>query len=265
MTGRGAARGRAKRREEPWLEIGMNALSMALMQPYFLPYIGYFQLINAVDLFVIYDNAQYIKEGWINRNRILIGDTVHYITIPVERGHLPDRIRVKTIAERSRLRTENKIRSSLYHAYHRAPFFDTVYGTVDRVFQYEGNDLLGFLRNSLSLLCERLGINTPMILASDIETDERDLAGQDRVLRLCRETGAATYINSAGGVALYSREAFSARGVELRFLKSEATPYRQSGREFVPNLSIVDVMMWNDPDEIRKMLGHFRLESGSLS
>jgi len=243
----------------------MGVGSMALMQPYFVPYIGYFQLIRTVDLFVVYDGIQYIREGWINRNRILLDGRPHWLTLPVERGALSDLVSAKRLEERNREKIRRKILTTLRHAYGGAPFLEGTFALAQEILAYEGSGLLDFLMRSLTLVCRRIGIETPIVTASSIERGGTGLSGQDRVLGICRDAGAARYVNSPGGTGLYDGRAFAAEGIELLFLKPSPRPYSQGGGKFVPGLSILDVLMWNDPAAVREMLGDCRLESAGAS
>lgn len=216
------------------------------MQPYFLPYIGYFQLIAAVDLFVIYDNIEYTKKGWINRNRFLLNGQAETFTVSIQAGsdflHVRDR-RVSPAFDRRRLLARFE------HAYRRAPYFDRAFDLVRRSILSSKDNLFDYISFSIELVCQYLDLRTTLIRSSDIDVDH-ERKGQEKVLSICRQSGAAMYINAIGGRGLYASDAFLAEGIELRFLKSDPLEYKQFSNQFVPSLSIVDVMMFNSPDEI---------------
>ncbi|HTP49584.1 MAG TPA: WbqC family protein [Anaeromyxobacteraceae bacterium] len=226
------------------------ARAVAIMQPYFCPYVGYFQLMSAVDLFVVYDNIEYTKKGWINRNRILQGGRDAIISIPLKRDsdflHVRDRV-LATDFDRTKLL--NRIRES----YRRAPFFSQAFPVVEEIVGKQEPNLFGYLLHSLRRICEYLGIDTPIAVSSSLPVDH-GLRGQEKVLALCRHLGASLYVNAIGGVELYSREAFLDRGIELKFLRPRPFEYRQFGESFVPWLSIVDVMMFNSAADVRRVL-----------
>jgi hypothetical protein len=221
-------------------------MKLAIMQPYWFPYLGYFQLIRCADVFVIYDNIKYTKRGWINRNRILENGTAGLISLPLKKAPDSADIRERQIAEQFDRR---HLVRRLSNAYRRAPQFPAAMELLESLVQYPDDNLFAFLRNSIVGICRYLGIPTMIVTASSIDADHA-LCGQDRVLDLCRALGASTYVNPVGGVGLYDAEAFAAKGVELRFLRSPAISYPQFSAPFVPMLSIIDVMMFNTMEAI---------------
>ena len=225
-------------------------MKAAIMQPYFFAYIGYFQLIGAVDLFIVYDNIKYTKKGWFNRNRMLQNGSDAMFSLPLKAGsdslHVRDR---EIAADFDREKFLNRIGG----AYRRAPYFAHTFPMIDRVVRNEERNLFRFIHHSIVSACEHLGIATRIRVSSDIDIDH-GLKNKDKVLALCEAVGASAYVNAIGGTDLYSREEFGARGVELRFIRSKAFEYPQFGNEFVPWLSIIDVMMFNSPDAVRKCI-----------
>jgi hypothetical protein len=225
-------------------------VKIAVMQPYLLPYIGYFQLIGAVDRFVVYDNIKYTKKGWINRNRMLVNGAPGTFTVPLRQDS--DRLDV-----RERHLAEDFNRDKLLHqiegAYRRAPRFDDAFALIERVIRFEGENLFAFLHHSLVQTCGYLGIRTPLIVSSTLPVDH-SLRAADRVIAICRHEGASIYVNPIGGTELYSPEAFARQGVALRFLRTRELQYRQFGAPFVPWLSIMDVLMFNPLATVREWL-----------
>ena len=222
-------------------------MRLAIMQPYFFPYIGYFQLIEAVDLFIVYDNIKYTKKGWINRNRMLQNGKDVMFSLPLKSDS--DYLEV---CERELAGDFNrdKLLNQLKEAYRRAPYFVQAFPLVERIVRHEDTNLFRFLHHSIVKTCEHLGITTEIEIASGIAIDH-DLKNQDKVLALCAAVGASTYVNGIGGMELYSKESFHARGVDLKFIQSKPFEYAQLGVAFVPSLSIIDVMMFNPLDTIR--------------
>jgi hypothetical protein len=220
------------------------------MQPYLLPYIGYFQLLAAVDEFIVYDNIQYTKKGWINRNRLLENGRDAVFTLPITSASDYLDVRDRTIA------TEFKPQAMLQRfasAYGRAPFYAQTKPLLDEVFGHADRNLFGFLEHALHAAAQHLGIDTPIRVSSTVPIDH-GLKAEDKVLALCAAAGASTYINSIGGTELYSRERFAADGVELSFLRALPFEYQHKADPFVPSLSIVDVLMHNPLDEVRERL-----------
>jgi hypothetical protein len=225
-------------------------MRVAIMQPYFLPYIGYFQLIGSVDLFIIYDNIKYTKKGWINRNRFLRDGADFVFTVPLRKDC--DFLDVKDRAVADDF-DRGKLASQLREAYRRAPHFDQAFSVIENSIMSPQANLFDYIYGSVVDVCRYLGIGTRIVASSSVAIDPA-LKAEDRVLALCKVTGASGYVNAIGGQELYSREEFEAHGVELKFLKSHPITYTQFGRPFVPSLSIVDVMMFNSVPRIREFL-----------
>lgn len=226
-------------------------MRVAIMQPYFLPYIGYFQLVGAVDLFVVYDNIKYTKKGWINRNRLLQNgdDAVFSLPLTHDSDALDiDRRRLAASFDRERLLARFR------GAYARAPQFGEVWPLLERIVRYGDDNLFTYLHHSLREVHAALALASEVRVASTIDADH-SLRGQERVLALCEALGADTYINPPGGVDLYRREDFAARGIALKFLRPKPLLYPQFGGAFVPWLSIVDVLMFNPLEVVREWVG----------
>lgn len=216
------------------------------MQPYFLPYIGYYQLIAAVDLFVVYDNIKYTKKGWINRNRLLQNGKDAVFSLPLKND--ADSLNV---CERELAASfdRDKLLNQLRGAYGRAPFFARTFPLVEQIVRYEEANLFRFLHHSIVRTCEHLGIETEIRVSSTLAIDH-GLKSQEKVLAICKAVRAGTYVNAIGGTELYSREAFAQQGIDLKFIRSKPFEYPQLGDAFVPWLSIIDVMMFNPLDAV---------------
>lgn len=225
-------------------------MKVAIMQPYFFPYIGYFQLIAAVDLFIVYDNIKYTKKGWINRNRMLQNgkDVMFSLPLKSDSDYL-DVCERELTADFNR----SKLLSQLNGAYRRAPYFAQTFPLVEQIMRYEDTNLFRFLHHSIAKTCEHLGITTEIKVSSGVVIDHT-LKNQEKVLALCKAVDAEIYVNAIGGTELYVNEDFSNKGIELKFLRSRPFEYPQFGDEFVPWLSIIDVMMFNSRKAIEECL-----------
>lgn len=223
------------------------ALALGIMQPYFLPYIGYFQLIAAVDEFVIYDNIKYTKKGWINRNRLLLNSKSAFFTLPLRKA--PDDLNVveRDLAEAF---DRKKLLNQLRGAYAKAPQFDSVFPLLESLVSHPDDNLFRYIHHSVIEICSHIGIDTPIIISSTVNIDHA-LKAQDKVLALCKARSAETYINPIGGTELYDQDVFSAEGIALKFHRSRPVVYTQFENEFVPWLSIVDVLMFNPLERVR--------------
>jgi hypothetical protein len=228
----------------------MDKKKLAIMQPYFFPYIGYFQLISAADTFVIYDNIKYTKKGWINRNRILRDGKEVMFSLPLKKDS--DYLDVCE-RELSKDFNPDKLLSQFKGAYQRAPYFAQTFRLVEQIVRYDDVNLFRFLHHSIVKLCEYFGIKTEIKISSDIPIDQ-ELTGQDKVLALCVAAAAKTYINAIGGLELYSKETFRLQGIELKFIKSQPLEYPQFGDTFVPWLSIIDVLMFNPVEQVQSQI-----------
>lgn len=234
-------------------------MRLAIMQPYFMPYIGYFQLIAAVDLFIVYDNIKYTKKGWINRNRMLQNgkDVMFSLPLKSDSDYLD-------VCERELAGDFNrdKLLNQLKSAYRRAPYFNQTFPLVEQIVQHDEANLFRYLRHSIVKTCEHLGIATEIRISSEMAIGH-DLKGQDKVLALCEAAGANMYVNAIGGMELYSKATFREKGVELKFIKSKPFEYVQFGAEFVPWLSIIDVLMFNSLENVSgDVLSGFELFDG---
>jgi hypothetical protein len=233
-------------------------MKLAIMQPYFFPYIGYFQLINAVDKFVIYDDVQFIKEGWIHRNRLLVNQSAKLFTLPLKKASHTARIYERSLATQHWKNEQKKILTMIRQSYGKSPYFHDTIALIESCFLYDGSGLVDFLLHSLNACCRQLGISTRLILSSSLDINT-ELKAQDRVIAICTNLKASHYINAIGGMDLYDCSSFSAAGINLSFIKTEDIIYSQFRNEFIPWLSIIDVMMFNSPDKIKQFLDKYEL------
>jgi hypothetical protein len=223
-------------------------MRLAVMQPYLFPYLGYFQLMRAVDTFVIYDDVNYIKGGWINRNYILTKGGRQRITLPLQ--HASPNLQINQIMVGS---GQHKLAETIRHHYGRAPEFGKVFPLLEDILQQPEKNLARLLEYQLNRICAYLDIQPRCCLSSGLDKDNT-LRGQRKVLTICQELGASHYINMPGGRALYDKEAFASCGIELSFIQPKTVAYRQFGNAFEPNLSIIDVLMFNDQARCAQLL-----------
>lgn len=216
-------------------------MKIAIMQPYFMPYIGYFQLIAAVDQFIVYDNIKYTKKGWINRNRLLLNGKDVIFSLPLKKDSDTLKVVNRELAgDFKRAKLLNQFKG----AYSRAPQFKLVYPVLERIVGHEDNNLFNYIHHSIVQMCEYLDIKTEIRVSSQFNIDH-ELIGQHKVLALCNAAGANTYVNSIGGVELYDKREFWSHGIDLQFIIARPFQYQQFEHEFVQRLSIVDVLMFN--------------------
>jgi hypothetical protein len=237
----------------------LSAMRVAIMQPYFFPYIGYFQLISAADRFILFDDVQYIRHGWINRNRILKPVAGHqYITVPLA-GHSRDTL-IKDIKVANAADGKEKILRQLEHYKKAAPYYRTVLALIADGFATHYNSIGEMNGHCLKMVCDYIGIDFKIELSSHMNFDYSQVqeAGE-WALHMSVQLQATTYINPAGGMELFNRNRFEENNIQLQFLQPGIKEYNQHRPNFEPGLSIIDVMMFNEPAEIRNLLNDYQL------
>ena len=236
-------------------------MKVAIMQPYFLPYIGYWQLMSSVDTFIIYDNIQYTKKGWFNRNNILMNGKSLMFTIPLKKDSDYLDVRERYLSENS-LNIKRKILNQIKNAYLKAPYFNDIHEKIEWCFKAWNNNghrnLFDFIYDSVNIIINHLNIKPKIIISSTVDIDH-SLRSQDKVIALCKAVDGNHYINMINGADLYSKKDFDDNGLELSFLKQNIIEYKQFNNDFVPYLSIIDIMMFNDKKNIIEMLGKYTL------
>ena len=223
-------------------------MKLAIMQPYLFPYIGYWQLINAVDVFVIFDDVSYIKKGYINRNSILLNGQGQRITL-----ELIGASQNKLINEIEIRGNSKKILRTIELSYSKAPYFKEIFPIIEEILNQEEKNLAKFIGYSLEKISNYLKIDTKFLYSSSIKKDN-SLKAQNKILDICSKLNAKNYINTIGGVNLYDEDRFKKEGIDLNFLKAKIINYQQFKDEFISHLSIIDVLMFNDIDAVRNML-----------
>lgn len=226
------------------------------MQPYLFPYIGYFQLINAVDKFVMYDDVNYIKKGWINRNNILINGKANMFTIPLKEVSQNKLINEIYLSDDTKWRIS--FLKTIEMNYKKAPLFTVVFPLIEKIINAEVEKINHLVNKSLELINEYIGINTIIVPSSDIYSVAH-LKGQERILAICKKENARHYINPNGGKEIYSVSLFEQEGIKLNFIETNQVVYKQFNNEFVPWLSIIDLLMFNTKDEITVFLNSYKL------
>ena len=232
-------------------------MKIGIMQPYFMPYLGYFQLMNACDEFVVYDNIKFTKKGWIHRNRMLLNGTDAMFSLPLKSDSDFLDVDQRFLGEnfdKERTKILGQIRSS----YAKAPCFKDVYPLIEDIFNCPERNLFAFIFSSLNKLKEYLAIPTPLVVSSTVDIDH-ELRSKYKVMALIKKLGGDAYINPIGGMELYDKAEFAENGITLHFHKMRPIVYPQFANSFVPYLSILDVMMFNDRTAIMSYLYEFDL------
>lgn len=228
----------------------MQDKKIAIMQPYLFPYIGYFQLINAVDIYVFYDDVQWIKGGWINRHSLLQMENSKIATLPVEKHGLCS---INQVFFTSNNKYKQEYLNKIINAYKKAPYYKDIYPLIEEVINYEDRNVAHLIAFSIKQLNNLLGINTKCIFSSSIDYNHQ-LSAQDKIIDITKKLGGNIYINNINGQHLYNKEDFIKAGLTLQFLEKEIEAYTQFKNEFVPYLSIIDVLMFNDIETVQQMV-----------
>jgi len=231
-------------------------MKIAVMQPYIFPYLGYFQLINSVNTFVLFDDVNFINKGWINRNRILVNKSDYLFTIPLSKASQNKLIHEIELTQN--LEWKAKFMKTVENAYKKAPNFSSILPIINKIIYYENSNLSNYIFHSIKIISEYLNIST-QILPSSAPYNTSDLKGQDKILSICKQENAVSYINPIGGIEIYNNSKFEKNGINLFFLKPEHFVYKQFNNNFVPWLSIIDVLMFNSKSDCFKMLNKYSL------
>jgi len=232
--------------------------TIGIMQPYFFPYIGYFQLINMVDEFILYDDVQFTKKGWFHRNRMLTNGKDEYFTLPLKKDSDFLDVNQRFLAEDFEVQ-KTKLLRKIEGNYKKSPFFEEFFPVVHDIFNYSNTNLFSYILNSIEILNRYLEITTPITTSSSLPKSIKNLRAQDKVIEINRVLGATVYINSSGGIELYNSGEFKKNGIDLKFYRSNYIKYPQYRNEFVPYLSILDMCMFNSKQHVQNYLNEFKL------
>jgi hypothetical protein len=211
--------------------------------------------MNAVDEFIVYDNIEFTKKGWINRNRILVNGKDTFITLPLKKGSDYLNVNERYLAE-SWLTERTKLMNRVTEAYRKAPQFSLAYPVIKKSIFFEDLNLFNFIFHSLDTIKQYLEISTPLVISSSVTIDH-GMKSEKKVIELCKARQTTKYINPIGGITLYDKAEFRKEGIELGFLKSNDIIYNQYNNEFIPWLSIIDVIMFNSKEKIKDYLNSF--------
>ena len=232
-------------------------MKIAIMQPYFLPYIGYFQLINAVDTFIFCDDVHFIKGGFINRNNILMNGSRYRFTIPVQHVHFDTTIRETKVAN-DPANWYRKLSKTLQN-YRKAPYFDAVFPIFDEILRGSvGRSISDVAIESIEATLKYINLERKTTTTFE-RYNNTHLSSAERIVDICRQENATTYINAIGGQKLFDKDYFSENTIQLQFLKPNLTTYEQNSPQFIAGLSILDVLMWQEPATVKAMLSDYTL------
>lgn len=229
-------------------------MKVAIMQPYFMPYLGYFALIKHVEKFILFDTSQFIRHSWIERNRVLkLDNEPMYIKVPLVK-HKRETL-IKNIRINNDLQWKNKIFAQLLHYKKKAPYYNVVIELLDDIFEEEFNDITRLNYVILNKIANYLGIITPIMIWSEMNLEINKVRNADEwALNICKAIGANEYYNAIGGKSFFDVLKYQNTGIDLKFLEIMPTPYKQFDTQFVPFLSILDVLMFCNVKEVIDLL-----------
>ncbi len=233
-------------------------MKLAIMQPYFFPYIGYFQLINAVDKFIFYDDVNFIMKGWINRNRILLDNKSYLFSVPLQKASREKKINEIKISEEHFNKWKNKFYKTIERSYKKAPYFNDIFILIKKVLDENYASVSELAESGVKTISNYLNSKTYFENSSG-KYSGINLKGSERIIEICKKEKCTEYINAIGGKKLYQKKNFENEGVKLKFIKTNEIKYKQFGNNFIPDLSIIDVLMFNSKKEIKKMLQNYEL------
>lgn len=235
-------------------------MKLAIMQPYFFPYIGYFSLIEYADKFVFFDTPQYISRGWINRNRILtLNGEPTYITVPVEKA--PQETPIREIMIDNSKDWRGRIYGQLSAYKRRAPRYSITEAIVHDVLDgFKGNGLSELSIRTVKMMSDILGLKCEYGIFSGMKENIVEVKKPDEwALEISKALEADVYVNPPGGMSFFDRDKYRNAGIEIKFLQSNLRPYRQRIGQWVPALSVIDVLMFCDEREVTDMLKDYAL------
>ena len=231
---------------------------LAIMQPYIFPYLGYFQLVNAVDTFVFYDDVNFIKRGWINRNKILVNGKEKLVSFPCI--HASQNKLINEVEINLEDKAYSKFLQTLEQAYSKAPNFEVVHELISNLFKQEHTSIASLAAASCMNVSTYLDLNTKFTFSSKAFSSSKGMEKQNRLVVISKECNSSTYINAIGGLDLYKKEDFKKENIDLFFLQPKLPEYTQLSNEFIPGLSIIDVLMMNSKEDVIFMLNNFYLK-----
>lgn len=232
-------------------------MKVAIMQPYVFPYLGYFQLIHSVDTFIFYDDVNFIKRGWVNRNRILVNGNEYLFTVPCIKPS-QNRWINETLVDYQN--PELKKASTTFHqSYKKAPNYEVIAPLFDSFFSPQLADIASLAIHSVISVCEYLDIKKDFKVSSEQNYANNSLERADRLIDITKKEGSHQYVNAIGGMEIYNKEYFQSKGVSLQFLKPKLKTYKQATSTFVAGLSIVDLLMYLPKDEVMSHISDYDL------
>ena len=224
---------------------------ISVMQPYFFPYLGYWQLLHEVDTFICFDDVNFINKGWINRNKIIMNGQETMITLNLSKAS-----QNKKINEIDIFGNNESMLKTIDLSYRRSLNYLLLMPILEGILRFEEKNLAIFLANSIHKISALLKINTTIISSSEFGLP---FSGKEKIIPMCKVQNGAHYVNPIGGIDLYKHDEFNAHGLRLSFLQSDILPYSQNSKLFISKISIIDFLMNVAEENWTKHLNSYRL------
>lgn len=238
-------------------------MRIAIMQPYFFPYLGYFQLIKSADIFILLDDVAFIKKGWIHRNRLCFNKGIHWFSVPLEHASQNKSIHETFISQINFIQWRKKFISSLISFYKKQEYFTDGMEIVEEIFSIPTYSIAELSARSLQKCCKALGITTFFNCSSSLHGLNK-LKGEKKIIEICQYYQVGRYINAPGGKELYRQSMFSPYGIQLEFIHPSLSIYPVKGRDCVLGLSIIDAIMCCGIEYTRKkLLSGYKIEEAA--
>lgn len=233
-------------------------MKVAIMQPYFFPYLGYWQMLNAVDKFVLLDDVKFITRGYINRNSILINGEAILFSIPIKK--ISQNKLIMDTKLNFDIKSKEKFLKTIAMAYKKAPQFEPFYPILEDIIYNNTDDVTTYIKYSFERILGYIkgNVNIQIIVSSELQKNDT-LNGQNRIIEINKRLNSTQYINAIGGQGLYNKDEFKKNGISLNFIKMNEVKYKQFNNDFVPNLSFIDVLMFNDKTKVKELLKKYEL------
>ena len=239
-------------------------MKLGIMQPYFLPYLGYISLIKHTDMFILLDEVQFIRHGWIERNRILKPDKDwQYIQVPLQK-HTQTAV-IKDIKINNEIEWEKKIFAQIEHYKKKALYYRKVVDLLKNIFSKKHATIAELNQDALHAVCDYLSVKNDIRIYSEMGlTIDPVFESDEWALNISKAMNASEYRNPPGGVSIFHKEKYEKENIALVFHELNLEEYSQNtNHDFIPGLSILDVMMFNTPEKISQMLDNFTVKNSS--
>lgn len=236
-------------------------MKIGIMQPYFMPYIGYFSLIKNTDKFILLDTVQFIRHGWIERNRVLKQNGGWlYISIPILKQNGRETL-IKDITINNNEKWKSRILAQLQHYRRKAPYYNNVISLLDEIFSQEFSDIVTLNKNSLEKICDYLRIESHIEIFSEMNLSIEPVNAPDEwALSICKAIdGVNEYWNPIGGTSFFDRQKYEKQGIKILFQEMNLLEYNQKLPYFEAGLSIIDVLMFNSTEDVVKLMDSYKL------